>query len=398
MNKSDIVGRVADRMRLSKSAAEGAVDTVLEAIAEALAKEEAVRIAGFGTFATRSRSARTGRNPRTGERVAIPASKAPSFKAGKALKDAVKKGWVPMRGDRVDESMVGWGGHGRIKETLEVSDWPGGLTPVWSLLEPPSAQALRSEPSSENGALRFASDVEDEALAQSVMVRNALVMLEEMGGNETMWISSSSGCLMKKCVTTLRGLISWPGLEGTEHFRKDKTYREQDVGELHLLRLLLERAGLIRSGGLWFEVTPLGRAMLEPGRRGMLQAILFRHAFWDMDLSRFVRVHPRGLPGWWPQGEIGVILWGLSAMAEDWQNAATLAALCSIPDDEMPETRGWSASTMFVWRILWPLRWFGLLEYRGPEETLDVAWRKSVLFDRFLSFDVRLSDTRAEGH
>ena len=69
MNKSDIVGRMADRMGLSKSAAEGAVDTVLEAIAEALAKEEAVRIAGFGTFATRGRSARTGRNPRTGESV-----------------------------------------------------------------------------------------------------------------------------------------------------------------------------------------------------------------------------------------------------------------------------------------------------------------------------------------
>ena len=48
----------------------------------------------------------------------------------------------------------------------------------------------------------------------------------------------------------------------------------------------------------------------------MLQALLFRHAFWDMDLSRFVRVHPRGLPGWWPQGEIGVILWGLSTVAQ----------------------------------------------------------------------------------
>ena len=214
---------------------------------------------------------------------------------------------------------------------------------MWSLLEP------QSEPSPENGALSFASDVEDEALAQSVFVRNALVLLEEkeMDGKETMWISSSSNCLMKKCVSRLRDLISWPGLEATEHFRKGKTYREQDVGELHLLRLLVERAGLIRSAGLWFELTPLGRALLEPGRRGTLQALLFRHAFWDMDLSRFVRVHPRGLPGWWPQGEIGVILWGLSAVAEDWQNAAALTALCTIPDDELPETRRGPASTMF---------------------------------------------------
>ena len=142
-------------------------------------------------------------------------------------------------------------------------------------------------------------------------------------------------------------LISWPGLEATEHFRTGKTYRERDVWELHLLRVLVEQAGLIRSGGLWYELTPLGRAMLEPERRGTLQALLFRHAFWDMALSRFVHVHPSGLPGWWPQGEIGVILWGLSAVAEDWQNEAALTALCSIPDDAIPETRRRPASTLY---------------------------------------------------
>ena len=80
MNKSAIVARVAARMGLNKPAAEGAVDTVFEAIAEGLAKEEEVRIAGFGTFGTRSRAARTGRNPRTGESVPIPASESPAFK------------------------------------------------------------------------------------------------------------------------------------------------------------------------------------------------------------------------------------------------------------------------------------------------------------------------------
>ena len=203
---------------------------------------------------------------------------------------------------------------------------------------------------------------------------------------------------MKECVSRLWNLISWPRLEGTEHFRKGKTYSEQDVGELHLLRLLVERAGLIRSAGLWFELTPLGRALLEPGRRGTLQALLFRHAFWDMDLSRFVPVHPRGLPGWWPQGEIGVILWGLSAVAEDWQNTAALTALCTIPDDELPETRRGPASTMFVWRILWPLRWFGLLKYRGPKRRGTCHGARAPCSPRFLSFEVRLSDTRESSH
>ena len=92
MKKSEMAERVAGTMGLSKSAAKGAVDAVFETIVEALAREEAVRIAGFGTFATRSRSARAGRNPQTGESIAIPASKAPSFKAGKALRAAVNEG------------------------------------------------------------------------------------------------------------------------------------------------------------------------------------------------------------------------------------------------------------------------------------------------------------------
>ena len=89
MNKSQIADRLAGRMGLRKSAAAGAVDAVFETIGEALVKHEEVRIAGFGTFETKHRPARTGRNPRTGEAVSIPASVAPAFRAGKMLKDAV---------------------------------------------------------------------------------------------------------------------------------------------------------------------------------------------------------------------------------------------------------------------------------------------------------------------
>ena len=92
MNKSDIAGRVAGRAGVGKSAAGEAVDAVFEAIAEALARGEDVRIAGFGTFGTRSRPARTGRNPKTGESLEIAASTAPTFKAGKPLRDTVNAG------------------------------------------------------------------------------------------------------------------------------------------------------------------------------------------------------------------------------------------------------------------------------------------------------------------
>ena len=70
------------KIGLTGSAAESAVDTVFDSIADALAEEEAVRLAGLGTFRTKSCAARSGRNPRTGENVQIAASKAPSFKAG----------------------------------------------------------------------------------------------------------------------------------------------------------------------------------------------------------------------------------------------------------------------------------------------------------------------------
>ncbi len=275
LNKSDIVARVAGRMGLGRSAAEGAVDTVLEAIAEALAKEEAVRIAGFGTFSTRCRGARTGRNPRTGERVPVAASKSPSFKAGKRLRDAVNTGWTPPAAERGDDRETGRRSDGSTVARLNVSDWPGGVEPVWTLLDAESAEALRFEPLADNGAVRLADDLSEEELAGSAFVRNALVLLGEAGGGDALW-TGTHGNLKMASVTRLRALMSWPGMEATEQLRAGKTYREQAVGELHLLRQVVERAGLLSESALWFEPTPQGRAMLEPGARGALQALLFR--------------------------------------------------------------------------------------------------------------------------
>lgn len=89
MNKSELTEAVASSADLSKAAAAKVVDSVIEAVTNSLKSGEQVAIAGFGTFLVRDRSARTGRNPRTGELMEIKASKVPSFKAGKALKDAV---------------------------------------------------------------------------------------------------------------------------------------------------------------------------------------------------------------------------------------------------------------------------------------------------------------------
>ena len=89
MNKNDLVATVASSTGLSKSDAAKAVEGVFDAITSALQKGEEVRLVGFGTFSVAKRAASTGRNPRTGETIKIPASKQPKFKAGKGLKDAV---------------------------------------------------------------------------------------------------------------------------------------------------------------------------------------------------------------------------------------------------------------------------------------------------------------------
>lgn len=89
MNKAELIEAVAVAADLNKAVATRAVDAMLSGITEALKKGEQVALVGFGTFEVRERAARTGRNPQTGESIDIKAAKAPAFKAGKALKDAV---------------------------------------------------------------------------------------------------------------------------------------------------------------------------------------------------------------------------------------------------------------------------------------------------------------------
>ena len=335
MNKSEIVGRVAWRMGLSKARAEHAVDTVLAAIGEALAKDDEVRIAGFGRFATRSRAARTGRNPRSGERVAIPASRMPSFKAGKVLRELVNGGGEAKAGDAAGSARTGWEAmaasalsrergietEGRTETELrtDLSKWPGGVAPVWTLLEPESVGALRAEPSAENRTVRLAANLPDEAVRGSAFVRNALSVLERIDGGGWLWLTGT-GNFGRDTVAGFRESMTWPGMEATEQFRQGKALREGDE-------------------------------------------------------------------------------WELSAVGDEWHSVDTLTALCAARDESMPSAHWRWAGWMFAGRILGLLRWFHLFEWRLPEEMFDArCWRKTALFDRFLTFDVRLADSPADGH
>ena len=89
MNKSQLIEAVAQNSGLKKSQAEAAVKAFTEAVAEALKAGDKVQLVGFGTFEVKARGERTGRNPKTGETIKVPASKHPAFSASKALKDQI---------------------------------------------------------------------------------------------------------------------------------------------------------------------------------------------------------------------------------------------------------------------------------------------------------------------
>ena len=91
MNKSDLIAAISAKTGTTKKDAEAALNAFVSVVTEALEKDEKVQLVGFGSFEVRKRAARKGRNPQTKEEIKIPASKAPVFKAGKALKDIVNK-------------------------------------------------------------------------------------------------------------------------------------------------------------------------------------------------------------------------------------------------------------------------------------------------------------------
>ena len=89
VNKAELIDHVAEAADISKAAAARALEAVLEGVANSLQNAEQVVLVGFGTFAVKARSARTGRNPRTGEPINISAARIPTFRPGKALRDAI---------------------------------------------------------------------------------------------------------------------------------------------------------------------------------------------------------------------------------------------------------------------------------------------------------------------
>jgi hypothetical protein len=274
-------------------------------------------------------------------------------------------------------------------QDVRVRQWLEGVEPAWTLLTFDSLRALRQEPSVSQTATRIANDLSGDEIASSAMARNTLILLRqviERGGLPL----TATGNLSRAVVAEMRKLIEWPHYDQADAFRLNKVINEPDFLPLHVVRLLAQAATLLRAQRGKLVATPFGKSMLSDARQGSLTAILFHIAFWHMDLGYF----GRGLLGSWPQADIGVVLWSLSVSADDWQTSEKLTRLCTIPEPAILSGTWDRTPYAMEARILRPLLWFGLLEYRS-ERAPDTQfaerhyYRKARLFDRLLAFDVK---------
>jgi hypothetical protein len=275
-------------------------------------------------------------------------------------------------------------------ENPEVRRWLNGVEPAWTMLEFDSLNALRQEPSTNNHAIRLEPDLADAEISGSAVTANGLNLLRraaEIGGLKL----TATGNLSRAVVDDMFGIIQAPDYDKDELLRYQKVINEPDFLPLHFIRILVQVAKLLRTHRGKLVSTPLGRRMLAAEQHGPLQALLFHIALWRMNLAYF-----DGYPlDSWPQSEVGVILWSLSASAHDWLPRETLTRLCASPVIGVLESQWDVGSSAMEARILRPLVWFGLLEARtepkSPTEVVDRRlYRKAPLLDRFVKFDVEI--------
>lgn len=276
--------------------------------------------------------------------------------------------------------------------------WLGGIEPAWALLDDKSLAALRHPPSPLVGPIRLAADFSPDEIGKSAVARNALILLHSASVGLGLKLTAT-GNLSREVVAEMRDLFTWPSFDKAKAFRLHKVVNEPDFLPLFFVRHIVEASRLLRQCKGHLRMTRAGRRMLEDPDRQALQATLFHVTLWGLDLGYL----GRGLHKDWPQCDIGIVLWSLSVSANDWQTSHRLTRMCTVPTKGVLESQWDSGTGAMEAKILRPLRWFGLLEYRQedvPGSRFEKArfYRKSPLFDRFLSFDVRLEAAGGPRH
>ena len=277
-----------------------------------------------------------------------------------------------------------------LLQNPEIRRWLNGIEPAWTMLEFNSFNALLGEPSASNDAIRLEANLPDSELSGSAVLANALLLLRRATDSNGLKLTAT-GNLSRAVVEEMCGIMEWPGYDKNELFGFHKVINEPDFLPLHFIRILTQAAKLVRTYRGKLVATPLGRKILNGEQHGPLEALLFHVAFWRLNISYFDRYAVDK----WPQNEVGVVLWSLSASAHDWLPRETLTRLCASPVIGVLESQWDFGSSAMEARILRPLCWFGLLKARRKEKTPTEfvgsrLYRKAPLFDRFVKFNVQV--------
>jgi len=279
-----------------------------------------------------------------------------------------------------------------------VKRWLGGVEPAWTLLDQPSFAALREPPSPTAGAIRLAVDLTHDEFQQSAMARNTLLLLRAAAAGPGLKMTAT-GNLSRGVVAEMCDRFTWPGFDKADAFRFHKVINKPDFLPLYFVRHVAQTGTLLRRHKGHLKTSPAGRRMIQEPNLPALPALLFHIALWHFDLGNL----SRGVLDGWLQPDVGIVLWSLSIAANDWQPRERLSRFCTIPINRVLDQPWDTASFVMAAQILRPLYWFGLLEHR--EEAIEGSrferrhfYRKTPLFDRFLSFDVTLEDAGAPRH
>lgn len=273
-------------------------------------------------------------------------------------------------------------------ENPRVKNWLGGVEPAWPLLDYASYSALVLQPTPGEGPVRLASDLTDDESRRSAVARNASILLRAASGGEGLALTAT-GNLTRSVVAEMRDLLDWPDFDSEGAFSFHKVVNEPDFFPLFFVRHVVQASGLLRRRKGLLRTSASGRKMLEDGKSGALQAALFQNA-WRLDLGLGRGLHPG-----WPLRDLGIVLWSLSVGANAWDTPERLTRLCTVPIIGVLEAEWDSGAMAMESRVLRPLLWFGLLEYRreeieGSRFGARHFYRKSPLFDRMISFEVGL--------
>jgi hypothetical protein len=240
----------------------------------------------------------------------------------------------------------------------------------------------------DNRTIRLEPGLPETDLSGSAIARNAQILLRRAIETDGLKLTAM-GNLSRAVVLEMCRIIEWPDYHKQELFLFNKVINELDCLPLHVVRILAQASRLFRRRRGTLVPSRLGKGLSAPEKYGALQAVLFHIGFWHVNLAYFDRLALDS----WPQSDVGVALWALSASANDWLDRETLTRLCTVPVVGVLEAAWDLGSSLMEARILRPLMWFGLLEYRGQPGTGPVwqhLYRKTPLFDRFVKFDVQI--------